>query len=350
MRTSSPIGSLVRAGLALLLVGGALACSSDSGTDADSAGSGADSGGGTGASLAPTTTAPTTTTVGVAPAVEATGTVTHGTLSFGGRERTYRLYVPRDLPDGPVPLFIGLHGGLGWGDQFATTDHSEGLAESNGFVVVHPDGVEVAGGRGGVWNGGVCCGVAARTDVDDVGFIAALIDRLAADHDIDPHRVFAFGHSNGGIMSYRLACELADRIAGVGVVEGTLGVDGCAPSEPVSILQVHGAADRSLPLAGGAGTDSLAGVDFPPPRDGFASLAAADGCPAPAETTDGDVTTALSRPCAGGTAAAFVTIATGPHAYPGGTPAVRPRSGPGYPGYDATAEIVSFLLSHPRAG
>ena len=338
MRTLS-----LRAGMVALALLGGLSCSAG---DDGGAGQGADE------AEAAGTTDPAAT-VEVAPAVEPVGSVRQGTLPFGGQQRAYRLYVPSDLPEGPVPLFVGLHGGLGWGDQFATTNHIEGLAESNGFLVVHPDGVPAAEGVGveqsAVWNGGVCCGIAARSDADDVGFVAALLDQVAADHAIDPDRVFAFGHSNGGIMSYRLACELADRIAGIGVVAGTLGVYDCDPAAPVSVLHVHGTDDRSLPLAGGVGPDSIAGVDFPPPRDGFDALAAADGCPPPTETTDGDITTALSGSCEAGTAAAFVTIDGGPHAWPGGTPAVRPRSGPGYPGYDATAEIVRFLLAHPRA-
>jgi polyhydroxybutyrate depolymerase len=353
-RRRRPATAAVRAAavaVVLLLVAGA--CSGD-----DEADQGAEEGSDATVEAAGTTATTDTAGATAAPVEVATGehepvgTVSHGTLSFDGVERTYRLYVPRELPDEPVPLFIGLHGGLGWGDQFATTDHIEGLAESNGFIVVHPDGVQVAEGvgieRSGVWNGGVCCGIAARSDADDVGFIAALIDEVEADHEIDPDRVFAYGHSNGGIMSYRLACELADRIVGIGVVAGTLGVDDCEPAEPVSVLHIHGTADENLPLAGGVGAESVGGVAFPPPREGFATLADADGCGDPTETTDGDVTTALSEPCDAGTAAAFVTIEGGPHAWPGGTPAVRPRSGPGYPDYDATFEIVRFLLAHPR--
>ena len=286
--------------------------------------------------------------VELSPATRPVGSVIHGALVSAGSERTYRLYVPDDLPAGPVPLFVGLHGGTGWADQFATTNHIEGLAESNGFLVVHPDGVQVGAGPGGVWNGGICCGAAVRDGVDDVGFVDALLDELAADHDIDPNRVFAFGHSNGGIMSYRLACELADRVVGVGVVAGTLGVDGCEPSQPVSVIHVHGTADENLPLAGGVGPRSIAGVDFPPAHDGFAEIAAHDDCDRPIETTVGDITTAASTSCDAGTATAFITIAGANHAWPGGTPLVRPAAGDGYPDYDATAEIVTFLLSHPR--
>jgi polyhydroxybutyrate depolymerase len=332
-----------------------------SGLVVSAAGCSSDSGGGAGAEGSATTsttdtTASTATSVDLVPAVEPDGTISHGTLTVDGAERTYRLYVPLDLPDGPVPLFVALHGGTGWGDQFAATDHVEGLAESNGFIVVHPDGTKLAGGpiaersggRSGVWNGGICCGAAARTGADDVGFIAALIDHLEDEHDIDPHRVFAFGHSNGAIMSYRLACELADRIVGVGVVAGTLGVDTCDPAQPVSVMHVHGTADENVPLAGGVGSESIAGVDFPPPHQGFDTLAAADGCPAPTEATEGDLTIERREPCDGGTAMMFVTIAGAPHPWPGGTGRARPASQAGYAGYDATAELVAFLLAHPR--
>jgi polyhydroxybutyrate depolymerase len=306
----------------------------------------------------PATTDATTAGTGresgtAAPPVDAVGAVSHGTLTVDGRDRTYRLYVPADLPDGPVPLFVALHGGTGWGDQFAGTNQIEGWAEANGFIVAHPDGIEQGGEGGlpgGVWNGGVCCGDAAREDVDDVAFVAALIDHIAQDHEIDPHRTYAVGHSNGGIMSYRLACELADRIAGIGVVAGTLGVDDCSPARPVSVIHVHGTADQSVPIGGGAGPRSVSGVDFPPPRDGFDTLAAADGCPAPDSETDGDVTTARRAPCDEGTAATFVTINGAEHQWPG-APAdarTRPNAGQSYAGYDATGELVRFLLAHPR--
>jgi polyhydroxybutyrate depolymerase len=317
------------------------ACSSGSGPNSPD-------GGGSASSNSSVDTSPAITPVELAPAVDPAGAVTHGTLTFDGRERTYRLYVPSSLPAGPAPLFIGLHGGTGWADQFAATNHIEGLAESNGFIVVHPDGVKVPGQRGGVWNGGLCCAIAVRENVDDVGFVNALIVELAEKHEIDPKRIFAFGHSNGAIMSYRLACELGNRIAGIGVVAGTLGVESCDPSQPVSVIHVHGSADQSILLEGGAGPNSIAGVDFPPPRAGFDTLAARDGCPDPKESTEGDIATARREPCAADAAATFVTIATANHAWPGGTPIVTPSAGEGYADYDATAELVAFLLSHPR--
>ncbi len=284
--------------------------------------------------------------VTLAAATAPIGTVSHETIEPGGR--SYRLYVPSTLPDGPVPLFVALHGGTGWGDQFAATNRIENLAESNGFIVAHPEGVALPSARGRVWNGGMCCGVAARENIDDVAFIETVIDDVEAVHDIDGSRVYALGHSNGGIMSYRLACELSDRIVGIGVVAGTLGIDDCDPTQPVSVMHIHGTADENLPLAGGVGPESLAGVDFPSPRVGFATLAAADKCPAPTTTVEGALTVESSSPCAAGAAAAFVTIEGAAHPWPGGTPGSSPNMGNAYAGYDATAELVTFLLSHPR--
>lgn len=272
--------------------------------------------------------------------VEPGSGVGRGAVEVGGRERGYRVFVPEEAP---TALVVGLHGGMGSGEQFAGATGVEGVAEREGFVVVHPDGV------GRTWNGGVCCGRAARDEVDDVAFVGALIDRMVKDHDIDPDRVFVYGHSNGGIMAYRLACELGDRIAAMAAVAGTLGVDDCRPERPVSVLHVHGDADRNLPIDGGVGDRSVAGVDFPPPRAGFATLAAADGCPPEATVeVDGDVTSERRGPCDEGAEAVFVTLAGAEHPWPGGADPARPRGGTSFEGYDATEEVVQYLLAHGR--
>ena len=107
---------------------------------------------------------------------------TEGTLrTADGRDRTYHLYVPPNLEPGtPVPLLVALHGGTGWGTQFEQNSGFDQLADRYGFIVVYPDGVGV--GRNGTalrtWNGGGCCGPAARQEVDDVGFIRQLVEQL----------------------------------------------------------------------------------------------------------------------------------------------------------------------------
>lgn len=290
------------------------------------------------------------TTVPLTAAAGPEGQVTHEVLSIAGVDRTYRLYVPSTLPDGPVPLFIALHGGTGWGDQFAQTDHIESIAASTGFVVVHPDGTAVQGGPGRAWNAGECCGAPARSGVDDVAFIDALIDAMEARFAIDPARIYAVGHSNGAMLSFRLACELSDRIAGIGMWAGALEVSGCTPARPVSLIQGHGDADMSIPIGGGTGPQALAAVDFAPPHDGFDLLADASGCAPATAASSGDIAIESRGPCDEGVAAEFVTIHSASHSWPGGTPLRLPASGPGYEGWNATAEIVAFLLAHPRSG
>ena len=181
-----------------------------------------------------------------------------GSLEIDGRERTWRLYVPRSLPPtGEVPLVIGLHGGFGSGEQFAADAYFGAQAERGGFIAVYPDGIS----RGRLievrtWNAGNCCGEAADQNVDDVAFIEALIDRLHTALPLDADRVYITGHSNGAMMGYRLACELSDRIAAIAVVAGSLEAP-CSPSEPVSILSIHGDADEHHPLEGGTGPRSV---------------------------------------------------------------------------------------------
>jgi polyhydroxybutyrate depolymerase len=219
---------------------------------------------------------------------------------------------------------------------------------------VYPDGVG-AGADGSVnrtWNGGRCCGVAVREAVDDVTFIRLLVGELSAAYTVDPARVFAAGHSNGGVMAYRLACELSDVIVAIGLQSSSLEVDGCAPSRPVSVLHVHGTADAAVPIDGGLGPEGVSGVDWRVPLDGAASFAELIGCPPdPARTTDeanADLTIDTWRPCDDGTEVRFVTVDGAPHSWfgPG-----RPGTRPGvelYNGLDTSAEIWAFLTTHPR--
>jgi polyhydroxybutyrate depolymerase len=276
-----------------------------------------------------------------------------GTLVVDGRTRTYHVHLPPAWAATPRPLLIGLHGGLGSGLQFAENTRMNDLADARQFIAVYPDGVGGVAGNDELrtWNGGVCCGVAAREDVDDVSFISALIDELSNTYSIDATRVFAVGHSNGGIMAYRLACELADRIVAIGVYAATSGLEVCSPSVPVSLIHVHGTADQNLPIEGGHGERSLAGVDFPAPIDGITGVARADGCAGTSDQIDGDVTTQTWTDCAAGTEVRFVAIAGASHAWPGGTgPGAEQLVGPAYAGYDASTEIWTFLTAHPRLG
>ncbi|MCB9611537.1 MAG: prolyl oligopeptidase family serine peptidase [Sandaracinus sp.] len=131
------------------------------------------------------------------------------------------------------------------------------MAEREGFVVVYPDGT----GTIPTWNAGGCCGSAVRDDVNDVGFVAAILDRLEGELCLDRDRVFATGMSNGGMMSHRLGCELSERFAAVAPVAGTLMFDACTPTRPVHVMHVHGSDDGHVPWEGGLGCGP-AGVPF----------------------------------------------------------------------------------------
>jgi polyhydroxybutyrate depolymerase len=157
----------------------------------------------------------------------------HGTL-----DRPYLLHVPRTPTPDAMSLVVELHGrGIG-AEPFDRLTGFRRLADEAGFALALPSAVDE------VWNDGRS---PAAAGVDDVGYLAAVIDDVAARVPIDGRRVYVVGMSNGAAMAGRLACELTDRIAAVAQVAGTAAVDvvaACLPSRPLPILQIHGAADR----------------------------------------------------------------------------------------------------------
>jgi polyhydroxybutyrate depolymerase len=161
------------------------------------------------------------------------------TIHVGGRDRTYTVRLPSSYTGTtPMPLVVAMHGGFGSGTQLENQSQLTVKAEEAGFIVVYPDGVaSLLGIR--TWNAGGCCGYAMNQDIDDVGFINALLDTLIADYAIDTQRIYATGMSNGGFMSYRLACELANRIAAIAPVSASMTIAACQPVRPVPVISFH---------------------------------------------------------------------------------------------------------------
>lgn len=273
-----------------------------------------------------------------------------------GRTRSYRLFVPTGNLRA-APLVVALHGGLGNAAQFAVNSGLDGLATSNGFIVVYPEGIgRLPDGSGGAqtWNGGNCCGPAVKQGVDDVAFLRRVVSDVSRDHRIDRDRVYAVGHSNGGIMALRLACEASDVFAAVGVQSAVLGVERCAPDRPVSLMQIHGTADTNVPMTGGVGS-GLAGVDFDPPRQASRTFAEIDGCrKRPVSRTDAanaDLSLRRWTSCRQGSSVAFLTVQSAGHAWMGhaaASPYAEQLVGPPYMGLDSTRALWSFLAAHPR--
>jgi len=178
------------------------------------------------------------------------------TLSHGGYERRYLVHLPPSY-DGrqPLPVVLAFHGGGGNAEVQRTQSQMNAVADKHGFIVVYPDGTGRL--RLLTWNAGTCCGYAVRKGVDDVGFVSALIDDVARIYSIDEKRVYATGLSNGGMLCYRLACELSDRIAAIAPISAGMSVDGPRPKRQIPILHIHGLKDNNVLFEGGVGSNQF---------------------------------------------------------------------------------------------
>jgi polyhydroxybutyrate depolymerase len=306
-------------------------------------------GGDGGGSPAATSAAPPTT-VEEGAAVTGQAETTEYTLTVDGRERTYSVYAPASLPaEGPVPVVLFLHGGLGSGDQLGETAHVAEHAEDAGYLAVLPDGATNDEGRFRTWNGGRCCGPAMNADADDVAFIAALLDEVEAEWDVDPDRVYAAGHSNGAIMANRLACDLPGTFAAIGAVAGSLETE-CEDGQPTNVLYIHGDADTNHPLEGGIGRDGISGTDFTSVADSLDRWTEIGGCGADPEVTEqGAITTSVWTGCDDGVDVELQVIAGAAHPWPGGESSPLAVVGEVSQDLDATAAVWSFFEQHPRS-
>jgi polyhydroxybutyrate depolymerase len=222
-----------------------------------------------------------------------------------GNDRQYKVHVPPSYsPDTPMPVLFCLHGLFQNAVMFCL---DQGVAwdkksDAEGFILVMPNGYQNS------WNGGTCCGAAATAGLDDVALIRAIFATVATHLNVDPHRVYSTGLSNGGYLSYRLACEASDIFVAIAPAAGAVGtkaiggaVDGglpvinstsdlqsCTPKHPVSVLDIHGTAD---PL-----------VAFDVQAPSVATFQAADGCsattsPASVPASGGDTTCVTHDGC-----------------------------------------------------
>jgi len=169
-------------------------------------------------------------------------------LQMGGMARIYHLHTPLVHAQGRTPLVILLHGRLGTGAGMARLTGFNAVAEREGILVAYPDGYRRS------WADGRQGTPADKAEVDDVEFIRAIIDDIARRWPVDPGRVYVGGISNGGFMAERLACELSDRIAAVGVIAATLSdslAASCHPARPISVMLVNGTEDPLVPFGGG---------------------------------------------------------------------------------------------------
>ena len=273
-----------------------------------------------------------------------------------GRTRTYRLFVPQALTSTkPAPLVIALHGGLGSATQFEANSGLSEFAETNSFYVAYPNGVGALEGLSTLqtWNAGDCCGPAVKNNVNDLAFIRSLISILKTAYSIDSKRIFIIGHSNGAMMAYKLACELSDQISGIGVQAGSLGMDECKPSQPVSVIHIHGTSDSNFPISGGIG-NGVAGIPFRSARFAVDTFASANKCEINPDVfpdkRNVDLTIYTWNKCANSSSIRYITVQGATHAWmghPAQSNLAQSYVGAPYEKLDATRAILSFLLSLP---
>ncbi len=234
-------------------------------------------------------------------------------LESGGIPRSYYVYLPASYDaTTPVPLVLAFHGFAQGALGLANYSGWEAIAEEYGFVLVYPQGT----GFLPRWESGLFS--SERQTVDDVAFVRDLIADISDRLCIDAARVYANGLSNGGGMSYRLACELSDHITAIGGVAGAYTdlPDGCTPSRPVPIIIFHGTDDSIVPYEGSDGGF----FRLPRLNDFVMGWAQRNGCDVSAPQIthqEGDVSMIRYTNCENDADVVFYTIHGGGHTWPG---------------------------------
>lgn len=267
-------------------------------------------------------------------------------LVHEGRERGFTVHVPRSYQAGrPAPLVLALHGG-GGSMQVMSRDRLYGLvsqSEASGWIVVFPNGFSrLPGGRMATWNAGICCGAARDRNSDDVGFLRAVVAQVQQRLDIDPRRIFATGMSNGGMMSYRLACEASDVFRAIASVAGTDGTTDCRPGRPVPVFHIHAKDDERVLFGGGSGSASDTHADFASVPATVEKWARLNACSGPTQRVwqRPGVSCEVRSGCQGGAEVRLCVTDSGGHAWPGGRKALGGR---GSDALDATQAIWDFF-------
>ncbi len=267
---------------------------------------------------------------------------TTNTVAAPDPARPYTVHVPPGYSAAkPAPLLVMLHG---YGATGAIEDKYLGLnaaTDAHGMLYVFLDGKVDSTGKQ-YWNATDACCDLDHTNVDDSAYVNAVIHATEQQYSVDRHRIFVLGHSNGGFMSYRMACDHADEIAGIVSLEAATWADTtrCKPSAPVSVLEVHGTGDQTISYDGG----TIAGNRYPSATDTVTAWAAYDRCgakpvdpaPAPVDVERGAVpaTVTAYAGCAKQSAVQLWTQPGGPH----------------IPLWSATFDdqVLNFLLAHPK--
>lgn len=182
----------------------------------------------------------------------------NGTIMHGGISREYILYIPASYSASTdVPLLFNFHGYTSNAGQQLFYGDFRPIADTANFIMVVPNGLTDDNGISH-WNVGL-----TSSSVDDLGFTETLLNYLVSTYSIDESRVYSTGMSNGGFMSYYLACNMSDRFAAIGSVTGSMiptWLTNCAAEHPTPVIEIHGTADPTVPYAGTLGMAPISDV------------------------------------------------------------------------------------------
>lgn len=268
-----------------------------------------------------------------------------GSFEFEGLTRNYIVFLPQNYQPN-MPVVFNLHGytyTAGWHVDYTLMNN---VADTAGFIVVYPNAIP-PGFNGGVW---IPDPPHLDTTINDVGFVSALIDTIEVHYDIDTNRIYCCGLSNGGQMTYRLACQLGHRFAAVASVSGLMSdisSAGCLSNPPLPLLHIHGTGDDIVPYNGSTYQWSVEetldfwieknGCSYPADTVFLPDLDPNDGC---------TVQKIIYTNCEDNSCIIFYKVIDGGHSWPG-APSNPWWSYPTNKDIDANIEIWNFFKEYP---
>jgi polyhydroxybutyrate depolymerase len=269
-------------------------------------------------------------------------------IEFEGMSRYYLLHLPPAARNAKIPALLMLHGGGGTPEHGGSRDLNR-YADLKGFMVAYPAGVNKT------WNDGR---LMRGRNYDDVGFLSAVIDELAAKYNADRKRIYVTGMSNGGFMSFTLACRIPQKLAGIATVAGSMGVgaiEDCHPSRAIPVMMINGTADPLVKWEGGKVLRREGSESEPITKVVNFWRTEACGSAQPKLTTealadldpnDGSTVEVTRASCPGGEVVNY-TVKGGGHTWPGGVQYL-PKFIVGNLNHDfvASEAIVDFFADH----
>jgi len=283
-------------------------------------------------------------------------------VTYNQSERTFLLHVPPDYSSkASLPLVIVLHGAFSTGSQTERETGFSSLADSEKFLVAYPEGIGIFG-LFQHWNAGHCCGKAASSQVDDVSFVAEVINVVRRKFAVDPARIYMAGMSNGGMLTYRFAAERTSDLAAAAVVSAAIGSTAGngmlpwrlqQPEKPFPIIGFHGLSDETIPFNAVTPPPANGKRRFLPVTDAIDFWQNSNGCeatPVSSISNNGTAQHLAWKNCQDGSSLEFFLLKEWGHQWP--APFLTNQLAEDHPlrGFDATKQIWEFFSRFRRSG